>query len=242
MTAHQTKPPVPPRSLAIVLPCRNEEANVERVVTDVIAAAQPLCPRLEIIIVDDGSTDRTPERAQALTAADPRVRLVRNHPGRGYGGALQAGFAQTRADWVFYTDGDGQFDPSQLHALLPLLEQADIVAGYRINRAEGLTRRFNAFAWTALVRAVFGLRVRDVDCAFKVFPGWFVRETPLVSNGALISAELLARATRAKLRIHQVGVRHRARSAGHPTGAKLAVILKAFRELFSLAGRIRSGK
>lgn len=241
-TSHPEKPPVPLQSLAAVLPCRNEEANVEWVVREVIASADPLCRELEVIVVNDGSTDRTGELAERLATHDVRIRVVHNRPGRGYGGALRAGFDASRADWVFFTDGDGQIDPAQLPLLVGLLNRADAAAGYRVNRAEGLMRRFNAGAWTVLVRAVFGLRIRDVDCAFKILPGWFVRESPLVSNGALISAELLARAKNAGLHVEQVGVHHRPRTAGRPSGASFPVIFKAFRELFSLAGRIRAGR
>lgn len=237
---HPRTPPIPPRSLAAVLPCRNEEGNVERVVGEVLAALDTQ-PGLEVLIVNDGSTDRTGAVADRLAAADPRVRVVHLPVNLGYGGALRAGFAATAADWVFFTDGDGQIDPAQLPPLLPRLAGADALAGRRLRRAEGPLRRFNGLAWTALVDIVFRMPFRDVDCAFKVFPGWFVRETPLRSTGALISAELLARARRAGLSITQVPVTHRPRAAGHATGASPRVILRAFRELVTLARDIRAG-
>jgi len=236
------KPTVPVRSLSVVLPCRNEAGNVQRVVEEVLRDAGRFVTQIEVIVVNDGSDDETGSLADAIAAADPRVRVVHHATGRGYGGALRGGFAATSGEWVFYTDGDGQFDVAQLAIALPKLQWADIVAGYRIRRAEGWVRRLNGWAWTRAVSAVFGLRVRDVDCAFKLFPGEFVRGTPLESSGALISAELLARASRAGLRIEQVGVLHRKRIAGEATGADLRVILRAFRELFALSGRIKAGR
>lgn len=235
-----SKPAVPPRSLAVVLPCRNEEGNVERVVGEMLTLAGPLAARVEIVIVNDGSTDATGAIADRVAAADSRVLVVHNAIGRGYGGALRAGFAATTADWLFYTDGDGQIDCSPLRAAVGMLGEVDAVAGYRMNRTEGWSRRFNGWAWTRLVNAVFAYRFRDVDCAFKLIPGAWLRGLPLASTGAMVSAELLAYAAR-ELRVREIAVGHRPRTAGRPTGANPRVILRAFRELFALAGRIRRG-
>lgn len=227
-------------SLSVVLPCRNEAGNIATTLRDVLTHASPITHRLEVIVVDDASTDATSQAAQSIT--DARIRIVRRDQCRGYGAALRSGFAITTADTIFYTDGDGQIDLSNLSQLPHLLATADIVIGHRLNRAEGTGRRCNALAWTTLVNLVFGLRTRDVDCAFKAFPASFIRSTPLVSNGALISAELLARAKCANLRTATIGVAHRPRNAGKPTGANPRVIARAFLELFALAGRIRRGQ
>ena len=212
-----------------------------RVVGEVLAALAAV-PGLRVIVVDDGSTDDTAGIAERLAASNPRVRVVRSAQNLGYGGALRLGFAATTAPWVFYTDGDGQIDPAQLPPVLHELDGADVLIGRRVRRAEGLRRTLNAALWTWLVNRVFGMRFEDVDCAFKLFPGEALRSWPLQSAGALVSAELLARATRAGLRVVQVPVMHRARTAGAPTGANLRVILRAFRELFALAGEIKGGR
>lgn len=226
-------------SLSVVLPCRNEAGSIAATLRDVLTHAEPIAHRLEVIVVDDASTDATSQAAQSI--ADARIRIVRRDQCQGYGAALRSGFAATTGDTIFYTDGDGQIDLTNLAQLPNLLATAEVVIGHRLNRAEGLTRRFNAFAWTTLVNLVFGLRTRDVDCAFKAFPASFIRSTPLISDGALISAELLARAKRANLRTASIGVAHRPRNAGKPTGANPRVIARAFVELFALAGRIRRG-
>ncbi len=247
--AHPGARDLPLDSLAVVLPCRNEAAVLRDVVGAALRHAQPCARALEVVVVDDASTDATPALAAALAREDPRVRVVRTPACRGYGAALRAGFAATTAAWVFYTDGDGQFDLAELPAFLGALREPDaphtphtphIVIGRRATRAEGLVRRFNAWAWTALVNGAFGLHVRDVDCAFKVFPGEVLRAMPLESDGALISAELLARARRLGLRIAQRDVTHHPRRAGRASGASPRVILRAFRELFALRGRIRA--
>ncbi|GJQ29342.1 MAG: hypothetical protein HBSAPP03_12260 [Phycisphaerae bacterium] len=224
----------------MVLPSRNEAGSIAGTVREVMAAAERIATRVEVIVVDDASEDGTGEAA--LSVGDGRVRVVRREMSRGYGAALRTGFEAATGAWVFYTDGDGQVDPSALTDVPQLLATADAVVGFRVNRAEGCGRRFNAWAWTLGVNVVFGLRARDVDCAFKVMPGEFVRGVRLVSDGALISAELLAHAKRAGLRVATIGVRHRPRRAGRASGASLGVIVRAVRELLTLSRRIRRGE
>lgn len=228
-------------SLSIFLPCYNEEGNVERVVKAALSAGAAVTDDLEVIVVNDGSRDRTGELADALAAADPRVRAVHNRPNQGYGGAVTRGLRESRKAWIFFTDGDGQFDIHELPRLVALLDRCDVAVGYRIRRADPPIRRLNAWAWGVLVRALFGLKVRDIDCAFKLLPRELVQRIPLESRGALISTEMLARASRLGYRIAEVGVNHYPRVAGTQTGAKLSVIVRAFWELFQLSGRIKRG-
>lgn len=226
-------------SLSIVLPCYNEEANVERTTRQALVAGRRVADDLEVIIVDDGSTDRTGQIADRLAAEHAEVRVVHNRPNQGYGGALRAGLTSATREYVFYTDGDGQFDIGEIERLIPLLERYDIISAYRVNRQEGWLRRINAAGWTLLMRLVFGLRLRDIDCAFKIYPRRLFEACELKSRGALIDAEILARAQRLGFTIGQVGVHHYPRLAGEQTGAKLRVILRAFGELLRLAGDIR---
>jgi glycosyltransferase involved in cell wall biosynthesis len=227
-------------SLSVFFPCHNEQDNVERVVRQALEVLPQFSDDFEVIIVNDGSADRTGEIADRLAAADPRVRAVHHPQNQGYGGALQSGLRAAKKDWIFYTDGDGQFDVRELSLLIEKIDQFDVVAGYRLNRQEGLVRRFNGWAWTRLVGVVFGFRIKDVDCAFKIFKRRIFDRMALHSRGALISAEVLARASRAGYRITQVGVHHYPRLAGAPTGASPTVILRAFLELFRLHHRIRN--
>jgi len=226
-------------SLSVFFPCYNEEANVERTTLAALKACRRITGDFEVIIVNDGSTDRTEEFAEELAAVHAEVRAVHNHPNRGYGGALQRGFQEARKEWVFYTDGDGQFDFEEIDKLLPMLEHYDIVSAYRMDRRDSFVRKANAFCWCTLVNLLFRMWVRDIDCAFKVFPRKLFDEIEMKSEGALIDAEILARAKRLGYRIGQAGVHHYPRVAGEQSGANLRVILRAFKELFKLHGHIR---
>lgn len=226
-------------SLSVFFPCYNEEANIERTARAAVAACRRLLTDYEIIIVDDGSRDRTGALADRLAAELPSVRAVHNSPNRGYGGALQRGFREAGKEWVFYTDGDGQFDFEELERVLPLLNTYDIVSGYRLNRQDPLMRKVNAWGWTTLVNLLFGMRLRDIDCSFKVYPRRLFQQIEMRSLGALIDAEILAKANYLGYRIGQIGVHHYPRTAGEQTGAKLRVILRAFKELFQLRRHIR---
>jgi len=237
-----SKPPLTPLSLTVFFPCYNEEANVVRTTEAALRACRRIADEFEILIVNDGSRDRTGELADELAGRHPEVRAVHNNPNQGYGGALQRGYREATKDWVFYTDGDGQFDFEEIDRLLPLLEEFDAVSAYRLDRRDPLFRKVNAFCWTVLVNFVFGMQIRDTDCAFKIFPRTLFERIEMKSTGALIDAEILARATRLGYRIGQVGVHHYPRVEGKQSGANLRVILRAFRELFQLHRQIsRSG-
>jgi glycosyltransferase involved in cell wall biosynthesis len=227
-------------SLSIVVPCFDEEPNVAAVVADAQRAAERWADWHEVVVVDDGSRDRTREIAQSIAALDPRVRVVGHARNRGYGAAVRTGIAASRSDWVLLTDGDMQFDLSELERFVPVGAAADLVAGYRIERADPLPRRLAAHAWNRLMRRTFGVGIRDVDCAFKLMRGPAVRALALESDGAMVSTELLVRAGLAGWRIAEVGVHHRPRLAGESTGGDPLVIARAFRERRALVRRLRA--
>jgi len=234
------RPPTRPLSLTIFFPCHNEEANVERVTRQAVEVGRRVASDLEVIIVDDGSSDRTGAIADRLGRELPEVRAVHNQPNRGYGGALQRGFHEATKSWIFYTDGDGQFDIGELPDVLPLLATHDIVSCYRLGRQDSQLRKLNAWAWTTLVNLLFRINLRDIDGAFKIYPRTFIERIELWSTGALIDAEMLAKARNLGCTIAQVGVRHYPRPAGRQSGASIRVILRAFRELFKLYRRIKA--
>ena len=227
-----------PERLAVVLPAYNEEGVIRPTVEDVLAKLPKLATDHVVVVVDDGSRDATGEILDQLARQDPEhVRVVHQQVNSGYGGALRAGFEaalEASADLVFFMDSDGQFDISDLGSLLPRLAGSDAVVGYRNNRNDPPLRRLNAAGWGWLMGVLFGVHVRDVNCPFKVFRADFVRAARLRSRGAMISTELLAQARRAGLKVAQVPVRHRPRTTGEATGARPAVIAKAFHEAFRL--------
>lgn len=228
-----------PISLSVFFPCYNERDNIERVVKNAVTVLEKLGADFEVIIVDDGSGDGTAEVAEKICIADNRVSLVRHSENRGYGAALQSGFKSSEKDLIFYSDGDGQFDLNELPKLLNLIDDYDIVTGYRINRSDSFIRRLNGKCWTRLCCLLFGLNVRDIDCAFKLYRKEIFDNIEMVSTGALIDTEILARASRKGYRIAEVGVYHYPRTAGRQTGASVRVIVRAFIELFRLYNRIR---
>jgi glycosyltransferase involved in cell wall biosynthesis len=234
----QTTDTKKPYSISVFFPCFNEQAAVETLTRKTLAVLNKLTGDFEVIIVNDGSGDKTAVIAERLAKEIPQVRVIHHPRNLGYGLALRSGFRAATKELVFYTDGDNQFNVEELADILPLMEQYDIVSCYRINRQEGLVRKFNAFCWTRLVCLLFGLKLRDIDCAFKLYHRRIFDDMNLISAGALIDTEVLARAARKGYTIVQRGVRHYPRMAGRPTGANIRVIFRAFRELFHLYGVI----
>jgi glycosyltransferase involved in cell wall biosynthesis len=231
----------PPRlsGLTVVLPCFNEAANIAEAIHQARWAAVWSAERHQIVVVDDGSTDRTAEIATEVARDVPHVRVVRHDQNRGYGAALVTGLRAARMPWVLLTDADLQFDLNQLEHFVPLTQEADFVLGWRIDRQDPLHRRVNAAAWNWLVGRAFDVQVRDVDCAFKLIRREVVEDIRLTSSGAVISTELLVRAQGNGARVRELGVEHRPRVAGEQSGANPRVVLRALRELRQLRRELR---
>ena len=218
-------------SLSIVLPAYNEEANVASAVEQVSAVAQQLGMDYEIILVNDGSADRTGEIGRELAQRVPNFRLVEHYPNRGYGGSLKAGFAAATQELIAFVPADNQFDFGEVNLLLERIEEADIVSGYRADRQDAFIRRLNALGWNTVVRLLFGRLCRDIDCGFKLFRREILEHVTIVSDGAMVDTEFLAGAKARGYRITDVEVTHLPRVIGEATGANIKVILKAFRDL-----------
>ncbi|MBA3416506.1 MAG: glycosyltransferase family 2 protein [Chloroflexia bacterium] len=228
-----------PGSLTLVLPAHNEEANLGLVVERALTTLPEFADHFEIVIVDDGSRDRTGAIADALAARDDRVRVVHHARNRGYGGALTSGFAASTADYVMFMDSDRQFDIADLSLLAPFVGAYDIVAGFRRERSDPLHRRVMAETFNVVVRVLFGVHLRDIDCAFKIFRGDLLRSLELSAPGALINTEIQAKARRQGARLIQVGVHHYPRVAGHASGGSVRVVLRAMAETVLLWWRLR---
>ena len=227
-------------SLSIFFPCYNEEANVENMVRKSQGILPEIAEQWEIIPVNDGSKDKTGEIIDRLAKEDPHVHPVHHEKNKGYGGAVISGYNAAKNDYVFFTDGDLQFDLREITLLLEKLDEGDLILGYRKNRRDPWHRKLNAFMWGSLVKFLFGFQVRDVDCAFKLIKRKVIDKVQLSAGGAMVSTELLARANMAGFRFVEVGVTHYPRVAGTQTGANFKVIFRAFRELFKLYGKIKS--
>lgn len=226
--------------LTVFLPSHNEEGNVERVVGAFCAELPNDADNYEVVVVDDGSRDRTGEIADRLASANPHVKVVHHAVNRGYGGAVISGIRAATQPFVLLADGDGQFDPVEVRRLIARIGDHDVVAGRRAHRADHLMRRVNGKAWTLLVRMLFGLRISDIDCGFKLFRREALEGIELHAKGAMISTELMARLAAHGARVYEVEVTHLPRITGEQSGNNLRVILRAFRELFALYRELKS--
>ena len=220
--------------LSVFLPCHNEADNLVRVVDNFRSHLDRFASVYEIIIVDDGSRDRTGEIADRLAAADNHVKVVHHPVNRGYGGAVISGVRAATLPYVLLCDGDGQFDPRDIALLAARTPECDVVVGHRVSRADPLMRRINGKAWTTLMRLMFGIKISDIDCGFKLFKRDLLSGLELRAQGAMISTELMARMAARGARVREVDVRHMPRLTGEQSGANLKVILRAFRELVPL--------
>ena len=227
--------------LSLFFPMYNEEGNVERAVGSALAVLPRIASAYEVIVVDDGSRDRTGAIADRLAVENPRVRVVHHQGNRGYGAALRSGFAAAQYPLVVLADGDNQFDMNELPILVDAVERHDIVSGYRIERRDPAIRRLNAWMYNTAARLLFGISIRDVNCGFKIYRRPLVQTLlpDLRSTGALINVEMLARARKRGASIGEVGLHHYPREAGQPTGGNIGVILRAFREMLALWRELR---
>jgi glycosyltransferase involved in cell wall biosynthesis len=225
--------------LSVVLPCHDEEANIVASVRMASLAARQHALAHEVIVVDDGSRDRTLAVATALAAADPAVRVIKHPRNLGYGAALRSGIAAARQPWVLLTDADLQFDLTELADFVPFSTDYELIVGYRLDRQDPLGRVLAASAWNRLVERSFGLAVRDVDCAFKLVRRELLEGLELEADGAMISTELLVRCLERGGRLHELGVHHRPRAAGRQSGTSPRVVMRAFRELVRLRRTLR---
>lgn len=221
-------------SLSLVFPAYNEEANISRLIETAVAAATKITDDFEIIVVNDGSKDKTEEKVAAWSKKDARVRLLNNVTNSGYGQTVWNGLRSATKEWVFFSDSDLQFDLNELTKLTTHTTNFDVVIGYRAPRRDPLVRLINAKSWNFLVWLLFGVKIKDLDCAFKLFRRSVLTDLKIQSGGATFSAELMARLQQQNIAFKEVPVTHLPRVAGSPTGAKPAVIIRAFKELVSM--------
>lgn len=242
----------PPREqfakLSVFYPMWNEEDYIERALHFGEQACRDLIERgdiaeYELIVVDDKSTDRTAEIADRLAAADPRIRVIHHDHNRKLGGSMKTGFGAATGDLVLYTDADLPFDMHELPRAVRLLRDydVDIISAYRFDRTgEGWLRAIYTWAYNGLIKAAFGVKVRDINFAFKLCRRRIFDHVELKSEGSFIDAELVIRATRMGYEIMQMGVDYFPRTRGESTLSSPGVILTMLREMWSLRADLRS--
>ncbi len=227
--------------LSLILPAYNEEANIEIVVHEALEEIPKNFKRFEIIVVDDGSKDKTSEIADRLAVEHSEtVRVIHHTPNRGYGAALTTGFRAAQGDYLMFMDSDLQFKSEDIKLLMPYVGKADIIAGYRKKRNDPFYRYLIGYTFNTIVTLLFGIHLRDIDCGFKIFKADMLKNMELTSPGALINTEIHAKAQRQGRSIIEVGVNHYKRLVGDQSGASIQVILKAMLETIALWQRMRS--
>ncbi|MHB8719297.1 MAG: glycosyltransferase family 2 protein [Candidatus Dormibacteria bacterium] len=230
-------------SLTLVLPAHNESDNLRWLIPYAAAILPRLAQRCDVVLVDDGSSDGGAELACRLAReAGLQLTVVRHARKSGYGISVGDGLRAARGDFVAFTDADGQFDLADLSHLVPLLAGADLVAGWRARREDAWMRSVVSGIFNALVVLLYGLRVRDVDCAFKLMRREVLDSISLTARSALLNTELFYRARAHGWRIAQTPVPHHPRVAGVRSGARPRAIARAVTELLRLRLRLwRSG-
>jgi glycosyltransferase involved in cell wall biosynthesis len=224
----------------VFFPAYYDEKNIGKVTEGVLRAVREMgIERYEIIIVEDGSPDRTGEVADELAAAHPNVRVIHHPKNLGYGAALRTGFTNATLDWVFYTDGDNQFDLQELKKFVALTPYTDIVSGFRINKQYSPWRKFTSWTYNQVLRILFDIRDRDVDCAFKIYRRDLFDKIVIESKDAFIDAEIAIKARLLNYSSTEVGVTHLPRVDGVSTGARPSVIFRTIGEILNYHRRYR---
>lgn len=226
-------------SLSIFFPCYNEAENVGTMIEQAVKVGEEYGADYEVVVVDDGSRDESGSIIKQWTAKNPRVRLVQHETNKGYGAALRSGLASVTKDLVFLTDGDNQFHLADIEKLFSKIDSCDVVVGFRIARQDKAYRRLNGFLWTRFSKLIFGLPVKDVDCAFKLFRRKALAGLELKSDHLLIHAEILAKLKKRGAKVEQIGIPHYPRTAGKASATSPGKLLKSFSELLRLYWQIR---
>ncbi len=222
------------RSLSIFLPAYNESENISKSVNALIRAI-PDSISFELIVVDDGSTDSTPQIVRNLIKNNDKIRLIRHRKNMGYGSAIATGLRASKKEWIFFADSDAQFDYRQIKKFINASNNYDMVIGYREKRADPFVRKLNSNIYNLCVKIIYRFWVKDVNCAFKLVKREVYENIkPIGSKGALVSAEIIIKAKRKKYNILELPVRHLPRKKGVQTGANIKVILRSFKEIIKL--------
>lgn len=228
------------QKISVFFPTYNEEENIEKTVLSAKNVLQDVARMWEITIVNDGSGDDTLKVANKVAKSDCRIRVVNHKVNKGYGGALKTGFSKAKYPWVAFADSDGQFDFSEIKKFLNKTDEADLVLGYRISRADPIQRKIFTWGWAMIARFLLGMRARDYSCGFKLIKREvYEAVTPLVGEEKVTQIEMLVKAQRQGFVFAEVGVHHYPREAGSQTGANLNVVLRSVGDLFKLWLKLR---
>lgn len=233
-------------SISVFFPAYNEGQNIENILDLAIKVLDEIAENWEIIVVDDGSTDNTFELSEKISEKEKKVRVISHEKNRGYGASLKSGFYNSRYPWICFTDADGQFDFSEIKKLIEKQKETkkDMVIGYYLKRKVSFFTIFTSKLWEIVILVFFGLKVRDIDCGFKLVSKKVIDNIDKLESerGAFISSELLIKAKEKGFEFVEIGVNHFPRKKGIGTGRKPDVIIKSFIDLFKLWKKIKFSK
>jgi len=232
-------PEAKPGSISVFFPAHNEKDNIGPLTEKTVRVLDSMGLDYEVLIINDGSTDGTREVANELAARYERVQAIHHEVNQGYGGAVWTGIRSSTKELIFFTDGDGQFDIGELKDFYEALDAHDAVLGYRIKRQDPFHRIVFAKCWGTLIWVLFGFRLRDLDCAFKLIRRELLTDIEPECGGAMVTVELIAKLSAKGFRYIEKGTHHYPRLAGEQSGGSPKVILRAFKELFSTYGLLR---
>lgn len=229
--------------LSVFLPTFNEEGNIEKTVRNAKIVLEKVACNWEIIIINDGSIDKTEEIATRLANEDKRIRVISHKENNGYGASLKSGFYNAKYPWIAFTDSDGQFDFSEILEFIEKQKEtnADLVIGYYKKRQVSKFKIITSRMWELAVMILFGLHVHDIDCGFKLVSKEVIDKIPKLESerGAFISSEFLIKAKKDGFKIVEIPVTHYPRTKGKGTGRNLSVIVKSFVDLFKLWKKLK---
>jgi len=228
-------------SLSVFFPCFNEADNLPTILNQALLVLPKLAKKFEVIVVDDGSTDQTKQLVKKFSEQFPVISLVSYQHNKGYGAAIRSGIKASRYDWIFYTDGDAQFDLTELEKFVEKTSSSQVILGYRKSRAEGFKRVMFAWLYKLYIDLLFRVHVKDIDCAFKLFRAKELKQLDLFSTGAFISSEILYRLKKKKVKFVQIPVNHFPRKYGSATGASIGVIVVGLWEPLKLYLQMKFG-
>jgi glycosyltransferase involved in cell wall biosynthesis len=226
-------------SVSAMFPCYNDAETITGLVDDVYAALAPLVAEVEVIVVNDGSADRSRELLDEIAATRPWLRVIHHERNRGYGGALISGFAAARHEWIFYTDGDAQYDASEAALLIPLAtENVDVVQGYKLTRGDALHRKVMGRIYHHIVKVLFRLPARDTDCDFRLFRRQLLVDRPLTSTSGVICVEMMRVFQESGARFVETPVHHYFRPSGKSQFFRAPALARSAKQLLQLWWRM----
>ncbi len=221
--------------LSIFFPAYNEAFIIKETLIQANRVIKTIAETYEIIVVDDGSTDKTAVIVKQMMRVNKEIRLVSHRKNLGYGAAIKSGLAAVRYSWVIACDSDGQFDLREIKKFIPFTKDYDLIIGYRLKRIDSRYRRFMAFILRLVNFILFKLNLKDVDCGFKLIRRSVIKAVgQLTTASAITVTEFIARAVRLGYRVKEVGVSHHSRSGGQQTGGKPSVVIKGAKEAIRL--------